>query len=383
MRLRFERRLTLTGRDAAITSILAIIVGLALFSIIFILAGVNPLYAYKEIFSYAFMNVHGLSPTIARFIFLLLCTLAFILPFRAGLWNIGMTGQFYFGVLGAYGVLYAFTGAWTPSPLVPPPDPSPVIVIPLMIIAAALCGAGAGAIAGFLKGKLNVNEIVVTMMLNFVAYWLVMHMITGGPFMNPAGRSESFNIVPSVAGAPFILGSIFEIRYGGYWGIPFTIFLALGIAALVYFLFAKTKIGYQIKALGHNPAAARYSGVNPFKITLLVFIVGGAIAGIAGYHYFGGPAGVDKFMRGYNKTGDLAFYGIICGLISLGNPLAAIPITLLFGGLIEGARNFQGMAEMAFGMHYALLGVIMITLVAFQFFYRYRIVLVKKSKGRD
>jgi simple sugar transport system permease protein len=108
--LKLEQRATLTGWQATIISILAIIVALMLFSIIFILAEINPLLAYQEIFSYAFANPFGLPLTINRFIFLLLCTYAFIIPFRAGLWNIGMTGQLYFGTLAAFAVLFALNG---------------------------------------------------------------------------------------------------------------------------------------------------------------------------------------------------------------------------------------------------------------------------------
>ncbi|MBM4467135.1 MAG: ABC transporter permease [Chloroflexi bacterium] len=361
--LKLEKRLTLTGWEAAIISVLAVIFALALFSIIFILTDINPLAAYREIFSYAFANPYGLPLTINRFIFLLLCTSAFIIPFRAGLWNIGMTGQLYAGALGAFAVLFAFGGK-----ALPPPHLSPITLIPLMLIAATLSGAVLGAMAGFLKGKFNVNEIVVTMMLNFIGFWLVAQMIKeGGPFMNPGGRSESFELPPSVY-APLIMG------------IPFTIFLALGVAVLLYFLFAKTKIGYQIKAHGHNPAAARYAGISTFNISLLVFILGGALAGLAGYHYFAAVPGVYKIARNYGYFGDLAFYGIICGLISLGNPLAAIPVALLFGGLTTGGRFVQGKLNMSFGVDYALLGVLMITLVAFQFFYRFRLIL-RPSKG--
>jgi simple sugar transport system permease protein len=358
--LKLEKRLTLTGWEAAIISILAIIFALALFSFIFILAKINPLLAYQEIFSYAFANPYGLPLTINRFIFLLLCTSAFIIPFRAGLWNIGMTGQLYAGALGAFAVLFAFGGKEFHTS-----DLSPEILIPLMLIAAALGGAGLGAIAGFLKGKFNINEIVVTMIINFIAFWLVAHMIKGGgPFMNPGGRGESFELPPSVY-APLIMD------------LPFTIFLALGVAVLLFFLFAKTKIGYQIKAHGHNPAAARYAGISTLKIPLLVFSTGGAVAGLAGYHYFAAVPGVYKIARNYGYFGDLAFYGIICGLISLGNPLAAIPVALLFGGLSIGGRFVQGKLNMGFGVDYALLGVLMIALVAFQFFYRYKIVWVK------
>ena len=92
--LKIEKRLALAGWEAAIISIFAIIFALALFSIIFILAEINPLLAYREIFSYAFANPYGLPLTINRFVFILLCTSAFIIPFRAGLWNIGMPGSF-------------------------------------------------------------------------------------------------------------------------------------------------------------------------------------------------------------------------------------------------------------------------------------------------
>lgn len=360
---RLEKRIALRGWEAALISLLAIVFALVLFSLIFILAGINPLSAYQEIFSYAFANQFGLPLTINRFIFLLLCTSAFIIPYRAGLWNIGMMGQLFFGMLGAFAVLLAFGAKESIHTQLPA-----ALVIPLMLAAAALGGALLGAIAGFLKGKFNINEIVVTMILNFVASWIVAHMIKeGGPFMNPGGRGESFEIPPS-AYAPLIAGT------------PFTILLALGIAVLLYFLFARTRIGYEIKAHGLSPAAARYAGISSLGIPLLVFILGGAIAGLAGYHYFAAVPGVYKIARNYGYFGDLAFYGIICGLISQGNPLAAIPVTLLFGGLSVGGRFVQGKLHMNFGVDYALLGVLMISLVAFQFFYRYKIAWTKISK---
>ena len=359
--LRLEKRLTLIGWQAAIISVLAIIFALALFSFIFILAKINPLFAYRQIFSYAFANPYGLPLTINRFIFLLLCTCAFIIPFRAGLWNIGMTGQFYVGALGAFAVLFAFGVKRSPSS-----NFSPELIIPAMLIAAALGGAGFGAVAGFLKGKFNVNEIVVTMMLNSIAFWLVSYMIKeGGPFMSPGGEGQGFMLPPSLY-APLIMNA------------PFTILVALGIDVLLYFLFTKTAIGYQIKAHGHSPAAARYAGISTFKIPLLVFILGGAVAGLAGYNYFAAVPGLYKISSDYRYFGDLAFYGIICGLISLGDPFAAIPVALLFGGLSIGGRFAQGKLHLGFGVDYALLGVLMITLVAFQFFYRYRIAWAKK-----
>jgi ABC-type uncharacterized transport system permease subunit len=362
-RLRLEKRDALSTWRAATISFLAIIVALVLFGFIFILAGVNPLVAYREIFSYGFFNPFGLPLTINRFIFLLLCTYAFIIPYRAGLWNIGMTGQLFAGSLAVYGVLLALGANEFDSSL-----PSPPIVLSAMVLGAAVGGAALGAIAGFLKGKYNINEIVVTMMLNFIAFWLVSFMIKdGGPFMNRGGRGESFEL-PTSLHAPLVVD------------IPFTIFIALGVGIALNYMFAKTKLGYEIRAYGQNAAAAAYAGISRFSIPLLVFVMGGALAGLAGYHIFAAVPGVYKIARNYGFFGDLAFYGIICGLISQGNPIAAIPVALLFGGLSVGGRFVQGQLGMSFGLDYALLGVLMITLVAFQFFYRYKIVWTESGK---
>jgi simple sugar transport system permease protein len=363
--LALETRARLSNWQAALISVLAILVALAVFSVIFILAGVSPLEAYREIISYAFLNPFGLPLTINRFIFLLLCTFAFIVPYRAGLWNIGMTGQLYAAALAVFAVLLALGGR-NASAAMPPA----ALVIPLLLVAAAAAGAAFASIAGFLKGRFNINEIVVTMILNFVAFWLVSFMIKeGGPFMGGGGEGESFK-QPASLNAPLVAG------------IPFTLFLAVALALLLAFMFARTKLGFQIRAFGQNPAAARYAGVDAVLMPVLVFVIGGALAGLAGYHYFAAVPGVYKITGNYGYYGDLAFYGIICGLIALGNPLASLPVALLFGGLSIGGRYVQGKLHMSFGLDYALLGVLMITLVAFQFFYRNQIVLKPAPKEK-
>jgi simple sugar transport system permease protein len=192
----------------------------------------------------------------------------------------------------------------------------------------------------------------------------------GGPFMKSGGEGDGFELPSSIFG-PLIKG------------IPFTIFIALGLAVLIYYLFAKTKIGYQIKAYGLSPAAARYAGIRTSMIPLLVFILGGALAGLAGYHYFAAVPGLYKIPTNYGYFGDLAFYGIICGLIAQGNSIAAIPVALLFGGLSAGGRFVQGQLHMNFGVDYALLGVLMISLVAFQFFYRYKFTWVEANPDKE
>ncbi len=359
--IRLQRRTNLPGWKAALFSILAILFGLFLFSLIFWQAGQSPREIYKQIFGYAFFNSYGLRLTINRFIFLAFASYAFIIPYRAGLWNIGMPGQLYLGALAAFGVVYLLGGKTGEMAASQP------VVITLMVLAALAAGALIGGIAGFLKGKWNVNEIVVTMMLNFIAFNLVAFMIKdGGPFMNLGGRGESFEL-PEAARAPLIAG------------FPYTLILVFLLMIAIYLLFARMSLGYQIRAFGKNPQAARYAGVNPFWISVLVFLLGGALAALAGYHYFAAVPGVYKIARTYGYFGDLSFYGMICGLISLGNPIATLFVALLFGGLSIGGRSAQGKLHLGFGVDYALMGMLMISLVAFQFFYHYQILITKQA----
>ncbi|MEZ4590224.1 MAG: ABC transporter permease [Chloroflexota bacterium] len=362
-RLELVKRTVLKPWQALLNAVLAIVAALFLFGFIFILAGNSPIDAYRQIFDYAFFNEFGLPLTLNRFIFLLLCTYAFIIPFRAGLWNIGMTGQLYTGALTAYAVFYAFGVNQLNAP-----HPPAILLLPLALLGAAVGGALSGVIAGYLKGRYNINEIVVTMMLNFMAYWFVSFMIKdGGIFMNAGGRGESFEL-PDAFRMPLL------------FDVPITIFIALGVGLFLSYLFARMRLGFEIRAYGQNPNAAAYAGISRYRIPVLVFVLGGVLAGLAGYHYFAAVPGVYKIARNYAFFGDMAFYGIICGLISQGNPIGAIPVAFLFGGLSVGGRFVQGALGMSFGVDYALLGVLMITLVAFQFFYRYKIVVVKLGK---
>ncbi|MDR5694166.1 MAG: ABC transporter permease [Armatimonadota bacterium] len=355
--LTLEARPTRPALHTALTAFPAILLALALSSFLFLPAEAGFLSAYRAVFSYAFANPYGLQATIHRAIFLWLCTFAFLVPMRAGLWNIGLPGQVYVGALAAFAVPYALRM----SELSHPPF-HPGLIILLMVVGASLAGAALAGFAGILRAKLHVNEILVTMMLNSILFWLVAYMIKeGGPFMSATGEGESFNLPPSLY-APLIRG------------VPFTALLALVAAGLLDFLFVKTTLGYRIRVFGLNPAAARYAGINPVAISLLVFLLGGAFAGLAGYHYFAAVPGVYKIPGNYGFYGDLAFYGIICGLIARGTALGAVPIALLFAGLSLGARFAQGQFHLPFGVDYALLGLLMMTFVASHFLYQFRIV---------
>lgn len=354
-RLKLERRLVLTGRDAIKISIFSIIATLVIFGILLIWAGVNPIEAYRQIFSYAYDPRFGLGLTIRSGMFLLFATLAFILPLRAGIWNIGVEGQFYLGTVGAFWVAYTLS------------DLPSGALIPLMLIVGALFGAGFGAITGYLKGKLNVNEIVLAIMLNNIAYWLIHFLIVGGPWM---GAAESVSRpLPVSAWAPMI------------WEVPSTTFLVLAISVLLYLVLSKFAAGYQIRTLGSSSAAAKYAGMSPLKISLFVMVVGGAIAGLAAYHLWAGDPGFHMIPKPqtYKHQGNLTYYGIVCGLLCVLNPLAAIPTAIFISGITVGSSALIRRLGLGFGIDFTLLGILFLTLAAFQFFYQYRIARGKKE----
>ena len=351
-----EPRTTRPALYSAFTAVGAILLALILASVLFLSAQTPLLDAYQAIFSYAFFNPLGLLATLNRSIYLLLCTYAFLVPLRAGLWNIGLPGQVYAGGIAAFAIPFVLHVQEAQALSLPPG-----VLILLMVAVAAAAGAAVGGFAGVLRARFQVSEILVTMMLNSILFWLVAYMIKeGGPFMSPRGEGESFAL-PTSLHAPLL------------WGVPFTAVLALGAAVFLDVLFTKTPLGYRIRAFGQNPAAARYGGIIPLALSLLVFLLGGGFAGLAGYHYFAALPGVYKISGNYGYYGDLSFYGIISALIARGSSLGAVPIAVLFAGLSLGARFAQGELRLPFGVDYALLGLLMMTFVASHVLYQFRV----------
>ena len=352
-----EKRIVCTSLDAIKIAVLSIVLTFILFSLFFWLEGISPVTGYFQMFSYAFGTSTGIELTIRRMGFMLLVTLAFIFPQRAGVLNIGATGQLYAGMLAAIGIgLWGKSlGSWT--------------LMPLMVAGAILSGGFLSAFVAYLRAKMNVNEIVVALMLNSIMFYLVKYLIEG-PWMDPSGRPESAQLVKA-ARIPMIPGT----------SVPYSIFLAIAIAVVLYFVLSKTSFGYEIRLTGANPACARYAGVSFLKIALLTMFIGGAIAGIAGVHQTAGIRGVYRIHRYFALyPGTWAYYGIVFGLISLSNPLAAIFVTFFFSGMQVGTQALQSRLGMGYGADLAFVGILMIVLVSGQYFYHKKIVWHKIGK---
>ncbi|MCP4625333.1 MAG: ABC transporter permease [bacterium] len=359
-RLGIEQRIVYTSLDAIKIAVFSVVLAFIFFSLFFWLEEISPIKGYFQMFSYAFGTSTGIELTIRRMTFMLLVTLAFIFPHRAGVLNIGATGQLYAGMLAAIGI--GLLGKSLDS----------MILIPLMVSGAILGGGALAVFVAYLRAKMNVNEIVVALMLNSIMFYFVKYLIEG-PWMDPSGRPESAQLVKA-ARIPMIPGT----------SVPYTIFLAIAIAVLLYFILAKTATGYEIRLTGANPVSARYAGVSFLKIALITMLIGGAIAGIAGVHQTAGIRGVFKIHRYFAVyPGTWAYYGIVFGLISVSNPLAAIFVTFFFSGMQVGTQALQSRLGIGFGADLAFVGILMILLVAGQYFYHKKIVWLKiGNRGR-
>ncbi|MBS7612594.1 ABC transporter permease, partial [Candidatus Bathyarchaeota archaeon] len=177
--------------------------------------------------------------------------------------------------------------------------------------------------------------------------------------------------LPSSAHAPFI------------WNTPFTSFLVIVIALVIYIFLKYSVLGYQIRVLGNSPIAAKHIGISAPRVYVLVMAIGGAIAGLSGYHMWAGDPAFLMVPRpeAYKAIGDLTYWGIIVGLICLLNSLAAIPLSVLIGSILVGSTVLVRRLRLPFGLDVLFLGILSLTFVAFQFFHQYRIRLIRRGES--
>jgi len=354
MGLRLEKRITVTPLYSLGVAIFSLVLAFAVFSVVFLQAGINPLTGYKEMFRLAFFTDYGLSKVVENTTVLLLLTLAFIVPLKAGIWNIGAEGQFYMGAIGATGVSFAL------------PNLPLGVLIPLMILGAMASGGAWAAVVGYLKGKIGVNEIVTTLLLNYVATLAAYSLVVNGPWTCPERLPQS-SLIPAAGRIPQI----------GSTGIPCTIFIAIGIAIILFFFLKKAKLGYEIRACGYSPTGARYAGISFLKVSLITMLIGGALAGLAGFHQASGVLGRLR----YDISKGWGFYGIVFGLVAGLDPLVAIVVSFFLEGLIYGANALQMTLGMSFGVAAVFIGILFVIFIAGQFFLRYRIKWTRRRRS--
>lgn len=317
-------------RNRFLYTILAIVLGILIGSIILLLSGTNPVEAYKVIFLGAFGKPKYISWTIVKAVPLILTGLSVAFAFNTGLFNIGAEGQYIVGSIGALVVGLLL-------------DLPPVIHGLVALLVGALCGYIWGALVGLLKAKFEVNEVISSIMMNWIAFYLSNYLLSF-----PILRSiESDNSYPIKETASIKIAGAWKMSESGraYLAqhkflkdilnppLNFGIIIAILAAIVVWYILKKTTLGYELRAVGFNEKAAEYGGIDINKSIVKSMGIAGILAGLAGAITVLGVSGDIGIMAAQEGYG---FDGMAVALIAGNNPLGTIPAALLYAGLTYG-----------------------------------------------
>jgi simple sugar transport system permease protein len=273
---------------------------------------------------------------------LLLCGLAVVVAFRCGVWNIGAEGQYLIGALAAnfVGMHCGSAPGW--------------VAVPVALIAGAVAGGAWAMIAGALKVWRGVQEVLTTILLNFVAISFVAYCVLG-PMRNPLGAADAVTTPVAESARLAVLAPATHFHSG--------IFIAIAASLLTHFLIFSTTFGLRVRAVGHNPIASRFAGIGISRNVLVTFALSGILAGLAGGVQV---CGVKYAMvKGFGS--DYGYTAIAVALLARLQPLGVIPAAIFFGALQTGIASLP--REPAFGefphqMVYVAQGIIILLVLA-------------------
>jgi len=326
---------------------LAFIVGGALMA----WAGVDPVAGYAAFISGAFGSPRKIADTLVRMTPFLLMATGIAISNRSNVLNIGAEGQFIMGAL---------VTTWI-CVLLQEKMPWPILALIALALSLAVGGAWSG-IAGYLKATMQVNEVVTTVMMNWVAFKL-MQWLLRGPLKNP--ESEMWPMSPPIkAKMPIILPGT-RLHFG--------FIIALISAWLCYYLLFKTSFGFKLRACGKNPVSARYAGYSVEKMIVISMVISGALAGASGAIEV---MGVYHFLYEGISVG-LGYTAIIVALVGKDHPLAVIPSSLIFGAIYNGVVYLQATTGLSYTFSKALEGTIYLFVLISELLTRYRIKVIR------
>ena len=322
----------------------AVVAALAVGAIMLLALGANPLDGYRAMFSGAVGGTDNVADTAIKAMPLLLVGVGICVAFRAGVINIGGEGQIIAGAIVATLVALAVPGL--PS----------VILIPLVLIAGAIGGGIWGAIPGALKAYAGVNEILSTIMMNIIAAQLMSFLLQDLLIEEGAIKIQQTKRLSENADLPLLPGGT-RLHLG--------VLIAIGVAVLGYYLLFRSVAGMRLRAVGHNPDAARYAGLAVKRSVVRALAISGACAGIAGAvlvfgsqsHRLIGEGGAAAF------TQNAGFNGIVAALFGGLHPLATVPASFLFGGMLTGGIEMQRELQVPAALILAINGVVVVFVV--------------------
>ncbi len=354
MKLLAEKRELSSRLFRFVAPIISIMVALFVAGFLLLAANVNPAQAYLEIIQESLGSVYGLSETLVKATPLIFASLGVSLAFRMQIWNIGAEGQIYVGAAAATGVAL-FSGI-----------ESHIIMLTMMFLAAFVCGGLWGGVAGFLRARWQVNEVIVTLLMNYIAILGVDYLVYG-PWKDPQGFNFPLTAQFSDTAR---LAYYFDTRlHSGF-------FLALFCALVVYLFMERTVWGYEIKVIGSNPKAAKYAGMNTGLAIFFVLFLSGAIAAVAG---FGEVAGLQYRLQ-HGISPGYGYTAIIIAWLAKRSAFGVVIVSFLMGVLLVGGDSLQLTWQLPVAFVYAFQGLILFFLLASDFFIHNRVKLVKGER---
>ncbi|HER25170.1 MAG TPA: ABC transporter permease [Candidatus Atribacteria bacterium] len=347
--IKIERKPLASGQEVFFVSLLAILAAFLVAGIFFRVYGVSPIKAYQLILHGSLGSRFGLAETVRRAIPLLLCGVGLTIAFRALFWNIGAEGQLLMGAVAATGIAL-FSGL---------PDP---LLLPAMFIGGFIGGAIWGFIPAILKVILGLNDVITTLMMNYIAIYFIEWLIHG-PWKGPSARGFAYSdTFPRAAWLP----TIYNTRI--HWP---TLMLGLFLAVMMYVMVTHTRSGFEIRVIGENPDAAKFAGISQLKTTLLVMLISGGFAGLAGV---GEIAGIHLRLLGpTNISMGYGYTAIIVAWLARRNPLAVIITSFLFGAIMTGGDVIKVSLGLPFQLINVFNGLILFFLIGSEIILRYKI----------
>ncbi len=315
----------------------AIVLVVALMSVAMLVAGTSPIDGFSALIVGSLGGRSQIGETLVATSALLFPSLGVALAFRAGLFNIGAEGQLLVGAM-----LAGAFGGFVSAP--------PVVAVVVMLVLGAIGGGFWGAIAGWMKARLRANEIISTLMLNFVAQYLTLFVVT------------QWLLGPSATGAetPWLPNNYWLPTLIPHTRLSIGILVALAIAAALQFLFTRTVLGYEMRVAGEAPEAARRNGINLSRITWLSLALSGAIAGV------GGATIVTGELHRFNTqlSPGYGYIAIAVALVGDLDPIKVCIASFFFGILEAGGLAMQASAQVPKDAIHVIEGLIILVLAA-------------------
>lgn len=351
---------TLKGWGVPLTVVGALVVGVV--SGLLLVFGADPVAAFGAMWVGAFGTENATAETLVKATPILFVAIGVSLAFRSGVTNIGGEGQMMMGALAGTAVTLQIgesLGGW---------------VIPVGLVTGFLAGGIYGGLAGYLKAHFDVNEILSTIMLNQIAVQ-VMNYLLNGPMLDPS--LAGMNNIPqtariaAVAQLPRLSIEVGGLELFSRTRLHTGFLLAVVLAVVVHVILWRTTVGYRMRAVGHNPRAARYAGIRVERQMVLAMFIAGGCAGLAGVVQVLGlnyRLQTDGSPVGF--TGNAGFNGIVAALFGGLNPILSIFSSVFFGGLLIGAQRMQRELGIPAAMITAINGLIVIFIVSSQRFFR-------------